>query len=79
MSQVRQKVSSLKMMRSLAAHGMSVNTSYPRPPSVLSYDGTALVTVPISNPAAAADIKLIWSALRELCPKVGDGCHQAAF
>jgi DNA-binding transcriptional LysR family regulator len=69
---VRQTVASLEMMRSLAAHGMGIGISYSRPPSDLSYDGTALVTVPISTPAAAADIKLIWSALREPEPLFDD-------
>lgn len=62
---VSQRVASLEMMRSLAAHDMGVAISYSRPPVDVSYDGMSLVTVPISTPAAAADIKLIWSGLRE--------------
>lgn len=62
---IRQRVSSLEMMRSLAAHGVGVGISYSDPPGDISYDGAPLVTVPIATPQAAADIVLLWSNLRE--------------
>lgn len=61
---IGQKVASLEMMRSLAAHGAGVGISYSRPPSETSYDGRPLVTVPIVTPQATAELKLIWSDLR---------------
>lgn len=66
MPKIAQRVTSLEMMRSLAAHGKGIGISYSRPPSDVSYDGKRLVTVPISTPQAAADIVLLWSSLREL-------------
>lgn len=62
---IRQKVASLEMMRSLAAHGVGVGISYSRPPGDISYDGKSLVTIPIATPQAKANINLIWSELRE--------------
>jgi len=62
--QVRQRATSLEMMRSLAAHGLGVGMSYSRPPNDISYDGKPLVTVPISTPEAATEIVLVWSRLR---------------
>lgn len=61
---IKQKVSSLEMMRSLAANGVGVGISYSRPPGNLSYDGKRLVTVPIVSPEARTEIALIWSSLR---------------
>lgn len=59
--EVAQRVTSLELMRSLAAHGLGVGVSYSKPPGTLSYDGQELVTVPIITNEAQADIKLIWS------------------
>lgn len=66
---VRQTVTSLEMMRSLAAHGMGVGISYSKPPSEISYDGSTLVTIPVTTPAATTDINLIWSGLRDPDPQ----------
>lgn len=66
---IKQRVTSLEMMRSLAAHGIGVGISYSCPPGDVSYDGKPLVTVPISTPEAAADIVLLWSGLREPDPE----------
>lgn len=62
---VSQKVTSLEMMRSLAAHGEGIGISYSRPPGDVSYDGKALVTLPIVTPQASTVVKLIWSGLRK--------------
>ncbi len=62
---VKQRVTSLEMMRSLAAHGVGVGISYSCPPNDISYDGKTLVTVPVTTPEAATDITLLWSSLRE--------------
>jgi len=58
---VAQRVSSLELMRSLAAHGAGVGLSYSCPPGAQSYDGRPVVTVPITSPETEAEIKLIWS------------------
>lgn len=65
---IHQKVASLEMMRSLAAHGVGVGISYSRPPNDFSYDGKRLVTVPIITSEAKTEISLIWSARRESSP-----------
>ncbi|WP_341864201.1 LysR family transcriptional regulator [Gymnodinialimonas sp. 57CJ19] len=62
---VCQQVTSLELMRSLAAYGGGIGISYARPPSDITYDGKPLVTIPIVTPAARSDIVLVWSALRE--------------
>ena len=69
---IQQKVASLEMMRSLAAHGVGVGISYSRPPNDISYDGKRLVTVPISTPEAQTEISLIWSARRRESPVFED-------
>ena len=69
---IKQRVRSLELMRSLAAHGAGVGISYARPPADVSYDGKPLVTVPISTAEAAADISLIWSALRNPEPRFSE-------
>ena len=51
-------------MRSLAAHGTGIGFSYACPSSSHSYDGHALVTLPVSSPEATAEIVLACSALR---------------
>lgn len=61
---VQHRVSSLEMMRSMAAHGAGVGVSYTYPPGNISYDEKPLVTMPIATPQARADISLIWSDLR---------------
>jgi len=61
---VGQKVLSLEMMRSLAAHDAGVGISYSCPPNNTSYDGKPLVTMPIATPDATTDIQLIWSDLQ---------------
>ena len=61
---IQQKVSSLEMMRSYAAHGAGVGISYSRPPGDISYDGKRLAAVPISTAEARTQISLIWSSLR---------------
>lgn len=61
---IRQKVASLEMMRSLAAHGVGVGISYSHPPNDTSYDGKRLITMQISTPEAKTEISLIWSARR---------------
>ncbi|PIE13708.1 MAG: LysR family transcriptional regulator [Rhodobacterales bacterium] len=61
---VAHRAGSLEMMRSLAAHGAGIGISYSCPPGNVSYDGTPLVTRPISTPHASADIILLWSELR---------------
>ena len=66
---VKQRVKSLEMMRSLAAHGVGVGISYSCPPNDISYDGKTLVTVPITTPQAATDITLVWSSLRDPDPQ----------
>lgn len=58
------RAASLESMRSLAAHGTGIGFSYACPPSSHSYDGHALVTLPVSSPEATAEIVLAWSALR---------------
>ena len=65
---IKQRVTSLEMMRSLAAHGFGIGISYSCPPGDISYDGRPLVTVPISTPEAATDIVLLWSRLQEPDP-----------
>ncbi len=65
---VRQRVTSLEMMRSLVAHGFGVGISYSYPTNDQSYDGNPLGTVPISTPQATADIVLLWSRLRDMDP-----------
>lgn len=62
--QIGQRVHSLEMMRSFAAHGAGIGVSYSCPPGTISYDGRELAQIPISTPEARADIKLIWSDLR---------------
>lgn len=62
---VKERATSLEMMRSFAAHGLGLGISYSRPPSETSYDGKPLVTIPISTPRATTDIILAWSGLRE--------------
>ena len=69
---IAQRVTSLEMMRSLAAHGVGVGISYSHPPGDVSYDGKPLVTVPISTPEATADIVLLWSGLRECDQRFSD-------
>lgn len=69
MPNIAHRVTSLEMMRSLAAHGVGIGISYSRPPSEVSYDGKPLATVPISTPEAAANIVLLWSALRAPDPQ----------
>ena len=59
------RVSSVEMMRSMAAHGRGIGISYSHPPGNISYDGKPLVTVPISTPEAIARIYLFWSPLRK--------------
>lgn len=66
---VRQRVASLEMMRSLAAHGVGIGISYSRPPGDTSYDGKPLVTIPITTPQATTKIYLLWSALRKPDPQ----------
>jgi DNA-binding transcriptional LysR family regulator len=66
---IQQKVASLEMMRSLAAHGVGVGISYSHPPNDISYDGKRLVTVPINTPEAKAEISLIWSTRRRESPE----------
>ena len=66
---VKQRVASLEMMRSLAAHGGGVGISYTCPPGDVSYDGKRLATVPISTPGASAQIALLWSSLRTQDPE----------
>ncbi len=61
--EVAHTTASLELMRAMAAHGIGVGISYSRPPSAISYDGTPVVTVPIADPAARADIALLWSGL----------------
>ncbi len=65
---IQQKVASLEMMRSLAAHGVGVGISYSHPPNDSSYDGKRLVTVPISTPEAKTEISLLWSTRRRENP-----------
>jgi len=76
---VKQRATSLEMMRSLAAHGVGVGISYSRPPSDISYDRKPLVTIPISTPEARTGIALLWSSLRvpnvqfaEICAVLGN-------
>jgi len=69
---ISQKVSSLEMMRSLAAHDAGIGISYARPPNETSYDGQPLVTVPIVTPQAGTELKLIWSDLRQGDPAFDD-------
>lgn len=59
--ETEQRVASLELMRSLAAHGLGVGLSYSRPPGRFSYDGKELATVAITTPAAEAELKLVWS------------------
>lgn len=59
------RAASLESMRSFAAHGLGIGLSYTCPPTEMSYDGSALITRPISTPEAVADIALIWSKLRQ--------------
>jgi len=66
---VAHRVTSLELMRSMAAHGAGVGVSYTYPPGDVSYDGRRLVTLPITSPQARADISLIWSALRPESPQ----------
>jgi DNA-binding transcriptional LysR family regulator len=61
---IAQRTSSLEMMRSMAAHGYGIGISYSHPPGNSSYDGKPLITRPIATPEAAADLVLLWSALR---------------
>lgn len=63
--EIRHRATSLELMRSLAANGAGVGISYSHPPSEISYDGKPVVTIPIVTPEAVAEIKLLWSSLRE--------------
>lgn len=65
---IAHRASSLELMRSFAAHGMGIGISYSNPPGHISYDGGALVTLPISSPSAAADLFLFWSGSRAQSP-----------
>lgn len=65
---VKHRVTTLELMRSLAAHGSGVGVSYTCPPGNHSYDGKELVAVPITSPQARSEISLIWSALRQETP-----------
>lgn len=57
---VAQRVTSLELMRSLAAHGWGIGVSYTNPPTRYSYDLQELVTIPIVTKAAQAELKLVW-------------------
>jgi len=61
---IGQRVTTLEMMRSFAAHGAGIGISYSRPAGDTSYDGKPLVTIPIATPEATASINLVWSSLR---------------
>ncbi len=63
---IKQRVRSLEMMRSLAAHDAGIGISYSCPPGDISYDGKPVTTIPISTSQAAAEIVLVWSRLREM-------------
>lgn len=65
---VQQRVTSLEMMRSFAAHGAGVGISYSRPAGGTSYDGQPLVTIPIATPEATTAINLLWSSLHRHDP-----------
>lgn len=60
---VAHQTASLEMMRSLCAHGVGIGISYSVPPLAVSYDNMPLVTVPIKNSEAVAEIVLTWSNL----------------
>ena len=55
---VRHRVRSVEVMRSLAAHGEGVGISYSVPTSNQSQDGCALVSLPITDAAAAEPVIL---------------------
>lgn len=63
---IKQRVRSLEMMRSLAAHDAGIGISYSCPPGDISYDGKPVTTIPISTSQAASEIVLVWSRLREM-------------
>ncbi|MFD2740554.1 LysR family transcriptional regulator [Sulfitobacter aestuarii] len=60
---IAHRTASLEMMRSLCAQGAGVGISYSVPPSGVSYDKRPLVTIPIADKEALAEISLIWSCL----------------
>lgn len=66
---IKHRVTSLEMMRSLAAHDAGVGISYACPPSDISYDGEPVATIPIRTPQAVTEIVLVWSRLRKLEPQ----------
>lgn len=53
---VAHRAGSLEIMRSLAAHGEGVGISYTLPPGEVSYDGTPLRALRISDPDAAEPV-----------------------
>ncbi|MBE1283796.1 MAG: LysR family transcriptional regulator [Rhodobacteraceae bacterium] len=56
---VAHRAGSLELLRSLAANGEGIGISYSLPPNSQSYDGKALVSLPISDTEAAEPIVLV--------------------
>lgn len=57
------RVTSLEIMRSLAANGEGIGISYTRPPTNISYDGKPVCTKQINDPEAQETVILAYSAL----------------
>lgn len=60
--EVRHKVGSLELMRSLAANGAGIGISYGAPDTGTSYDGRRVVAVPISDRFAEEPVVLVQAA-----------------
>lgn len=60
------RAASLEMMRSLAANGLGVGLSYTRPRPEQSYDGRALICLPIADIAATEPVVLVQHAANPL-------------
>ena len=57
--EVTHRAASLEVMRSLAANGEGVGLSYTVPPGHQSYDGKALVSLPITDPDVSEPLILV--------------------
>lgn len=56
------RVTSLEIMRSLAANGEGIGISYTKPPTNISYDGKPVCTMQINDPEALEPVILAYSA-----------------
>lgn len=63
-AKVAHRVTSLELMRSLAANGEGVGISYTTPPGEISYDGVPVAAVPIEDAIAQESIILAHLAIK---------------